>query len=253
MVIDHEVHAIDQLSEVVGLDVDHRDAVELLQVLRRHLLDVDVEQVDHAEVLRPRDALQGPENGGRLRSPQHVPERQTARQGVRIGIVVQHDEHAVRIRKVPLVLLHPRAREGAAELGEERAPKELRQRQIKDVRIFGVELVVSLGSRAGADPQHVDQGPAGVTDGVEDLLQVPPPVVLDDHARARPEVRLHERVRPARVAADDFDARVVQPPRERSVFDDELELESREQDLVEHSDDELVLADGETPHERTNL
>ena len=37
---------------------------------------------------------------------------------------------------------------------------------------------------------------------------------------------------------------VVEPPRERPVLDDELDLEAGQQDLVEHPDDQLVLADG---------
>ena len=39
-------------------------------------------------------------------------------------------------------------------------------------------------------------------------------------------------------------AGVVQPPRERPVLDDELDLEAGQQDLVEHPDDQLVLTDG---------
>jgi hypothetical protein len=44
----------------------------------------------------------------------------------------------------------------------------------------------------------------------------------------------------------------VQPSRQGPVFDDELDFESRQQDLVEHPDDEFVLTDGQTPHRGTN-
>jgi hypothetical protein len=37
---------------------------------------------------------------------------------------------------------------------------------------------------------------------------------------------------------------VVQPARERPVLDDELDVEARQQDLVEDPDDQLVLTDG---------
>ena len=57
MVIDHEVHAIDEPGEVVRLDVHHRDAIERREVCGGHRLDVDVEQVGHPQVLRPRHAL----------------------------------------------------------------------------------------------------------------------------------------------------------------------------------------------------
>jgi hypothetical protein len=36
----------------------------------------------------------------------------------------------------------------------------------------------------------------------------------------------------------------VEPPGQRAVLDDELDLETGKQDLVEHPDDELVLTDG---------
>ena len=48
------------------------------------------------------------------------------------------------------------------------------------------------------------------------------------------------------------DAGVVQTPRQRPAFDDELDLEAGQQDFVEHPDDQLVLADGETPHRVNN-
>ena len=43
---------------------------------------------------------------------------------------------------------------------------------------------------------------------------------------------------------DDVDAGVVQAPGERPVFDDELDFEAGQQDLVEHPDDQFVLTDG---------
>jgi hypothetical protein len=68
--------------------------------------------------------------------------------------------------------------------------------------------------------------------------------VLDDDAGTGPEVGLQEGIRPLRVAGDDVDARIVQPARERALFHDELDLEARQQNLVEHPDDEFVLTDG---------
>ena len=40
------------------------------------------------------------------------------------------------------------------------------------------------------------------------------------------------------------DAGLVQPAGERPVLDDELDFESGQQDLVEHPDDQFILADG---------
>ena len=39
-------------------------------------------------------------------------------------------------------------------------------------------------------------------------------------------------------------AGVVEAPRERPALDEELDLEAGQQDLVEHPDDQFVLADG---------
>ena len=58
------------------------------------------------------------------------------------------------------------------------------------------------------------------------------------------EVGLEEGVGAPRVAGDDVDAGVVEPARQRLVLDDELDLEAGQQDLVEHPDDQFVLADG---------
>ena len=45
------------------------------------------------------------------------------------------------------------------------------------------------------------------------------------------------------IADGDRDAGVVEPPGERPVLDDELDLEAGQQDLVQHPDDQLVLTD----------
>ncbi len=107
-----------------------------------------------------------------------------------------------------------------------------------------MEFLGPLGGGGRADPQHVDQRPARVANRLEDLFRAAPAVVLDDDAGAWREVGLDPGVDVPRVAGDDVDAGVVEPPRERPVLDDELDLEAGQQDLVEHPDDQLVLADG---------
>ena len=57
MMIDHQVHAVECVAEVVRLHVDHRDTVEARELIGRDVLDVDVEQVLHADVFRTRGAL----------------------------------------------------------------------------------------------------------------------------------------------------------------------------------------------------
>ena len=119
---------------------------------------------------------------------------------VGIGIVVQQDQDAIGVAEVALVLLDARARQRAAELGQQRPAEQLRHRQIGDVGKLGVELVGALGGRAGADAEHVDERAAGVADRLEDLLEAAAAVVFDDDAGARAEVGLEVGVGAARIA-----------------------------------------------------
>src|SRR5262249_34193589 len=93
---------------------------------------------------------------------------------------------------------------------------------------------------------------ARIAHRVDDLLGAPLAVVLDDDAGRGAEVGLQPGVGAARVADGDRHAGVVQAPGEGPLFDDELDLEAGQQDLVEHPDDQLVLTDGQTPHQRAN-
>ena len=110
MVIDDEVRAIEQAAEVMRLHVDSGDPLEAAERGWRDLFHLDVEHVRHPQVFRPRHALHRADNRRRLRPAQKVSQRESARQRVGIGIVVQKDQHAVCVREVALVLLHARAR-----------------------------------------------------------------------------------------------------------------------------------------------
>ena len=95
-----------------------------------------------------------------------------------------------------------------------------------------------------ADPEHVDERAAGVADRIDDLLRVALAVVFDDDAGRGAEVRFEPGIGAARVADRDGDVGVMEPARQRPLFDDEFDLEAGQQDFVEHPDDQLVLADG---------
>ena len=56
------------------------------------------------------------------------------------------------------------------------------------------------------------------------------------------------RVLAAEVAGGDVHPGLGEAAGERRTVDQELDLETGQQDLVENLDDQLVLADGETPH-----
>ena len=115
------------------LDVDGGDAIEVGEVGRAHRLDLDVEQVLHPDVLGPGDVLHGADDRRRLVAPQQGAQRQAAGHGVRIRIVVQQDQDAIRVFEVALVLLDAGAGEGAAEGDGEGGADELGEREIGDV------------------------------------------------------------------------------------------------------------------------
>ena len=80
------------------------------------------------------------------------------------------------------------------------------------------------------------------------LLKASLAAVFDDDAGAGGDVGFEIGVGAARVAGDDVQAGVMQPAGERLALDEELDFEAGQQDFVEHPDDQLGLADGETPH-----
>ena len=131
MVIDDQIDAVDQAAEVMRLHVDHRDAIVFLERVRRNRLDVNIQQVDHAEVFRTRDALDRADDRRGLGAPQDVAQRQAAGHGVGVRIVVQHDQHPLRVSEEALVLMDARARQRSAELGEQRPAEQLRHREIR--------------------------------------------------------------------------------------------------------------------------
>ena len=69
-------------------------------------------------------------------------------------------------------------------------------------------------------------------------------VVFDDEAGARGDVGFEVGVDPPRIAGDDLNAGVVQPPGERAAIDEEIDLEAGEQDGIQRADEQFVLADG---------
>ena len=107
-----------------------------------------------------------------LGAAQHVAQRQAAGHRVGIGVVVQEDQDAVGVAEEALVLLDLEAGQRAAELGEQRAAEELRQREVVDLGKLRLEFFFALARVRGADAEHVDQRAAGVADGFENLLRM---------------------------------------------------------------------------------
>ena len=124
----------------------------------------------------------------RPRPAQHVAQRQAGGQRVRVGLVVQQDQHAVGVGEVALVLLHARARQRSAELGRQRGRQQLRQVEVRDLRHDRAQLVLAAPVGHAVDVQDVEQAAAGVADGGDDPLQAALAVVFDDDAGVRREV-----------------------------------------------------------------
>jgi len=161
---------------------------------------------------------------------------------------VQQDDDAVGVAEEALVLLHAQPREGAAELGEQRAAEEFRQREIVEFGKLCLEVVFALARIRGADAQNVNQRASRIPDGLENLLEAAAAIVFDHDARPRRQVGFEVGVGAPKVSGDDLHAPVVQTPGNRFALDEEFNLETGQQDLVEHPDGQLGLADGETPH-----
>ena len=139
------------------LHVHRRDAIESAEFFRRHGLDLDIEQVGHAQVLGPCDALQGADDRGGPRPAQHVAKRETRGQRVGVRLVVKQDQHAVCISEEALVLLHPGAGQRTAKFGRERRGEQLRQVQMGDLREDRPELVHALAVRGRPDVEQIEQ------------------------------------------------------------------------------------------------
>ena len=134
MVIDHQVDVRQQAGEVMRLHVHERDLVELLELLRRQRLDLEVEQLHHAQVFGPGHRLEAADHRGLPRAAQDRTQGEAAGHRVRIRVVVRQDQHAIRVVHVALILLHALARHRAAQFGQQRRPRDLGQRQRGDFR-----------------------------------------------------------------------------------------------------------------------
>src|SRR5262245_49284954 len=115
-----------------------------------------------------------------------------------------------------------------------------------------MKFLGALGGGAAADAEDVDERAAAVAHRFEDFPGIAPAVVLDNRARAGAEIGLDPGLRPAGVADRDRDVVFLEAPRQGPLLDDELDLEAGQQDFVEHPDDQFVLTDGQTPHQRAN-
>ena len=64
VVIDDQIDVRQQAREIVRLHVDQRDAIEALDLLRRQHLDLQIEELQHPQVLRARHAIHAADDRG---------------------------------------------------------------------------------------------------------------------------------------------------------------------------------------------
>ena len=249
VVVDDQVHAVEQPAEVVRLHVDGGDAGELGQRAAAEQLDLDVEQVGHPQVLGPGDALERPDDGGRLGAAQQRAQGEAAGHRVGVGVVVQQDQDAVGVGEIALVLFDPRAGDRPFQRRPQRAPEQVGEGQpgdpglgrlpapfllLRAPGLFGVEQVHERAPRVAYRLDRAGRAAAGG--------------VFDEDAGGGIDVGLQPGVDAARVADVDGDARVVQAAPQEPVFDDELDIQPRLERPGQESDGPLLLADGEALH-----
>ena len=156
---------------------------------------------------------------------------------------MEQDQDAIGVGEVALVLLHAGARHRPAQLRHERRPHQLRELEMRDVvDCRPGRLGAPAVPRSGV--QQVDQRAARIAHRRDDLLHAAAGVVFDDEAGARGDIGFEVGVDPPRIAGDDLNAGVVQPPGERAAIDEEIDLEAGEQDGIQRADEQFVLADG---------
>ena len=223
-----------------------------LDLLGGHHLDLEVEELEHPQVLGPRHAVHAADDRRLPRAAQDVAQRQTAGDGIGVGIVVQQDEDAIGVRQIPLILLDALTRHRSAQLDLQRRAGELGQRQAGDFGKRLAQLVRALGV-FGRGAQHPDQRAAGGADGLQHLAQRAAAVVFDDDTGAGRDVGLDVGVDALRVADTDAEAGLVEAAGERGTFDQDVELGVGREHGIEQPHDQLRVTDREAPHSRDSL
>ncbi len=163
---------------------------------------------------------------------------------------MQDDDHAVCVGEEALILLDLESGEGAAEFCQKRPAEELGQGEVIELGKLRLEFFLTLPRVRRPDPEHVHQRATGVPDRFENLLQAALAVVLDHDARTRREVGFEIGIGAPEVSGRNVQAAFMEPSRNGFTFNQELDFEAGQQDLVEHPDGQFGLANGETPHLR---
>ena len=107
--VDDEIDVRQQARKIMRLDVHQRDLVEVLEVFGFQRLNLEIEQLHHAEIFGSRHRLETSDHRRLPRAFQHGAQGKAAGHGIRIRIVVRQDQHPVRIVQIAQILLHASA------------------------------------------------------------------------------------------------------------------------------------------------
>jgi hypothetical protein len=231
----------------VRLDVHERDPIEGLDLLSDHHLNLQIEQLEHAQVLGPRDAVHATNDRCLTRAAEDVAQREAAGNGVRVRIVVEEDEDAVGVGEEALILLNALASDGTSELDEQRRAGEFGQREARDLRELLSQFVSALGI-VWPGSENPDQRAACCPHRLQDFSKRPASVVFDDETRAGRDVGLDVGVDSFWVADTDAKAGAVEAARQRGAFNQDVELAVGCEHCVEQPHDQLRMTDREGPH-----
>jgi hypothetical protein len=98
------------------------------------------------------------------------------------------------------------------------------------------------------DPKHVDQRTTGIPHRIDHLGQMTDSSVFDDDAGLRGDIGLDVGISPSDIPGGDGQARDLELSRQGAAFDEKIDLDAWGQDLIEHPDHQLILANRQTPH-----
>jgi hypothetical protein len=248
MMIDHQVDLRQQPREVVWLHVDERDPIEAFHLRCRQYLDLQVQQLQHAQVLGAGHAVHAPDDGGLSGAAQDVAQRKPAGDGIRIRIVVQQDEDAIRIRHIALILLHALPIDRASELDLQRRTREFRQREavhFGEARFESVRTLRIFRRRA----EYPNERAAGGANGLDDFSEGTAAVVFNDDAGGGSEVGADVGIDTLRIAYAEAEAFAVEAPPQGGAFHKDVQLVAGGDDRVEQPHHQLGMTDRETPHQ----
>jgi len=137
MVVDDDCHLRKLLLAERRLDVDHREGVEALKLVRGDPVDLDLQRLHHGHVLRARDGPEREEGRGGSGATDQGAEREAAGEGVRVGVVLEEDPDSFLAHQHVPETLHPHTERRPVHVGSEAVAQGAPERHTGDRRVAG--------------------------------------------------------------------------------------------------------------------